>query len=52
MAGHHDLDTHFGGALHYRLEVLNFKPKEHTIAIGPIGAIGDGAVMVLDLEAV
>lgn len=52
MAGKHDLDTHFGRALHYGVEVLHLEPEQHTIAIGFVGAIADGAVMVLDFKVV
>jgi hypothetical protein len=52
MAGQHDLDTHFGSALHYRVEIIHLEPEQHTIAVGSVGAIGDGAVMMLALKAV
>ena len=52
MAGQHDLDAHFGGALHYRVEVLHLEPEQHTIAVGSVGAIADGAVMMFDFKAV
>ena len=52
MAGQNNLDTHFGGALQYRVEVFHLEPQEHTIAVGSVGAIADRAVMVLDIKAV
>ena len=52
MAGQDELDAHFGGTLHYRVEVLHLEPEQHTIAVGSVGAIGDGAVMMLDFETV
>jgi hypothetical protein len=52
MAGQHDLDVHFGSALHYGIEVIHLKPEQHTIAIGSVGTIADGAVMMFDFKAV
>ena len=52
MAGQYDLDAHLGGALHYGVEITDLEPKQHSIAVGPDGRIADGAVMVLDFEAV
>ena len=52
MAGTHDFDTHFAGALHYGVEVLHLEPEQHTIAIGPISAIADRAMMMLNFKAV
>src|SRR5262249_19403558 len=52
MAGQHDLDAHFGCALHYRVEVLHLEPDQHTSAVGPVAATADGAVMVFDFKAV
>jgi hypothetical protein len=52
MARQHDLDAHFDSALHYRVEVIHPEPEQHTIALGSVGAIADGAVMMLDLKAV
>ena len=51
MAGQHDLDAHFGGALHYPVEVIHLEPKQHSITIGSVGAIADGAVMMFDFKA-
>jgi hypothetical protein len=50
MAGQHDLDVHFGRALHYRLEVIHFEPKKHSIAVRFVSAIGDGTVMMFDFK--
>jgi hypothetical protein len=52
MAGQHDLDAHFGSALHDRVEVVHLEPEQHTIAVGSVGAIADGAVMMFDVKAV
>ncbi len=52
MVGENNLDLHFGGALHHGVKIFHFEPEQHTIAVGLVGAIGDGAVMVLDLKAV
>ena len=52
MAGQQEFDAHFGGALHKRVEVIHLKPEQHTIALGSVGWIADGAVMMFDVEAV
>ena len=52
MARQHDLDPHFGSALHDFIEVLHLKPEHHTITVGFVGAIADGAVMMFDFKAV
>ena len=52
MAGQHNLGAHFGGALDDRVEVIHLEPEQHTIAVRPVGAIADGAVMVFDFKAV
>ena len=52
MARQHDLDAHFGSALHYRVEVIHLEPEQHTITVGPVGAIADGAVMMFGFKAV
>jgi len=52
MAGQHHLNPHFDGALHYCIEVLHLEPEQHTIAVGSVGAIANGPVMVLDFKAV
>lgn len=52
MAGEHDVDIHFGGALDHRVEFVHFEPEQDTIAIGLAGGIADGAVMVLNFKAV
>jgi hypothetical protein len=41
MAGKHDLDAHFGGALHEGVGVIHLEPEQHTIAVGLAGAIAD-----------
>jgi hypothetical protein len=52
MAGQHDLDAHFGCALHEGVEVIHLEPEQHTITVGFAGAIADGAVMMFDVETV
>ena len=52
MAGQHELDAHFGSALHDRVEVIHLEPEQHTITVGPSGAIADGAMMMFDFKAV
>jgi hypothetical protein len=46
-----DLDLHFRGALHGSVEVVYFEPEQHSVAVGFVGGIGDGAVVVFDIEA-
>jgi hypothetical protein len=50
--GENNLDLHFGGALHHGVEIFHLKPEQHTISVGLVGAIGDGAMMMLDFKAV
>jgi hypothetical protein len=52
MAGQHDLDSHFGNPLHYRVEVIHLEPEQHTITVRSVGAIADGAVMMFNFKAV
>ena len=52
MAGQHDLDTHFGGALHYGIKFVHLEPKQHTVAVRAVGGIADGTVMMLDFKTV
>ncbi len=56
MPGQHELDTHFGthfgGALHDFVEFFHFEPQQHTIAIGSVGTIADGPVIVLNVKTV
>jgi hypothetical protein len=52
MVGQHDLDAHFGSALHDRVEVIHLEPEQHTITVGLAGAIADEAVMMFDVKAV
>lgn len=52
MTGQHDLDFHLGRSPHGRVEIIQFEPEQDTIAIRPVGTVGDRAVMVLDLERV
>ncbi len=52
MAGQHDLDAHFGDPLHCGVEVVHLEPEQHTVAVGSVGAIADGAMMVLGFKTV
>jgi hypothetical protein len=52
MAGQNDLHTHFGRALHYRLEVLHLEPQQYTVAVRPVVAVSDGTMMMLGFKAV
>jgi hypothetical protein len=52
VAGQHDLDVHFGSALHYRVEVIHLKPEQDTIPVRFIGTIADGAVIMFNFKAV
>lgn len=52
MAGKHDIDIHFGGALDHRIEVLHLEPKQNAVAVRSIGRIADWPVMVLGFKAV
>ncbi len=52
MAWQHDLDAHFSSALHHQIEILYLKPEQHAVAVGPVGTIADGTVMVLDFKTV
>ena len=49
---HNHLDGHLVGALDDGVEVVDLEPEQETVAIGFVVAIGDGAVVVLGLEAV
>lgn len=52
MSGQHDLDAHGRGAFEDVVEVVDLKPEQQTVTIGPVVRIGDGAVMVFDGKAV
>jgi hypothetical protein len=52
MARPEDLDSHFAGALDHGVEVVDLEPEQETIAVGPVVAVGDRAVVVLGVEAV
>ena len=52
VARQHDLDVHIGSALDDRVEVIDLEPEQHAIPVWSVGAIADGAVFVLDVEAV
>ena len=52
VAGHNYLDSHFIGALDDGVEVVDLEPEEDAIAVGFVTAVGDGAVVVVGVEAV
>jgi hypothetical protein len=52
MPWQHHLDIHLGSALHDRIKIIHLEPEQHTIPIGPVGAIADGAMMMFDVETV
>lgn len=52
MARHHNLNFHLSSALHDRVEVIHFKPKEHSVPIRLVGRIGNRPMMMLDFKAV
>jgi len=52
MFGHDDFHVHFAGALQDRVKVVDLEPQQHTVSVGLVLAIADGAVMVVDHEAV
>lgn len=52
MARQHDFNVHLEGTLHHRVEIIYLEPEQHTVAIGSVGAIADGAVVVLDFKVV
>ncbi len=52
MAGQYDLGAHFSSTFHYRVEVINLEPEQHTITVGSISAIADEAMIVLDFKTV
>ena len=35
-----------------RFEIVDLKPKQHAVSVGPVVRIADPAVMMLHLEAV
>ena len=52
MTRHDDLNFHLCSTPHNRIEIVHFEPQQHTIAIRPVGRIGNASMMVLDLKAV
>lgn len=46
-----DLHAHLSGAAHDLIKVIHLKPKEHAISVRPVARISDGAVVMVDLEA-
>lgn len=52
VTGHDDLHSHRFGADHGCVEIGNFKPKQHSVAVGLDIWITNGAVVMLDLPPV
>ena len=52
MPGHNNLDTHFSGALHDCVKIVDLEPEQHPISVWPVIAIADRTVMVFHFEAV
>ena len=52
MPGHDNLDTHFSGALHDCVKIVDLEPEQHPISVRPVIAIADRTVMVFHLETV
>jgi|HubBroStandDraft_1064217.scaffolds.fasta_scaffold29482_2 hypothetical protein len=52
MPGQDNLDTHFSGALHDCVKIIDLEPEQHPVSVWPVIAIADRAVMVFHLEAV
>jgi len=52
MARLDDLDPHLCSSGESRVEVIDLKPEQDTVAIGPGIGIADPIVVMLDLEAV
>ena len=51
MLRQHDIRAHFRRPLHYRVEIIHFKPEQNAVAVGLAGGIADAAVMMLDFKA-
>jgi hypothetical protein len=52
MAGHNNLRLHFRGADDGGIEVVNFEPQQHAVAIGLIIRITNWPMVMVDLKAV
>ena len=52
MAGQHNLHAHPGRPLHCGVEVIHLKSEQCAVAVGPVGAIADEAVMKLHVKVV
>ncbi len=52
MPGHDNLDTHFSGALHGCVKIVDLEPEQHPISVGPVIPIADRTVMMVHVEAV
>jgi hypothetical protein len=52
VPGHDNLDTHFGGAPHDCVKIVDLEPKQHSIPVRPVVEITDRTMMVFHLQAV
>jgi len=52
MPRHDNLDSHFSGALHDCVKVVDLEPEQYPVSVWLVIAIADRAVMVFHLEAV
>ena len=52
MAWHDDLSLQVFSACNSRVEVVEFKPQEHAISVGPEVGIADATMMMLHLPSV
>lgn len=52
MPRDNNFQSHFSGALHDCVEIIDLEPEQHTISIRPIFTIPDRAVVMFHFEAV
>lgn len=52
MPGQHNFHAHLSGALHHRVKVVHFKPKQHAVSVGLVIAVTNRAMVMFNLEAV
>ena len=52
MPGQDDLHTHFGGAPHDRVKIVDLKPQQYTVSVWLVVAIANRTVMVFNVETV
>jgi hypothetical protein len=50
MPGQDNLHTHFGGAVHDRIEVFDLKPQQYAVAVGPVITVADPAMIVFHFK--